>query len=645
MSENVANNILNTETNKNDSDYSILSIILFTLFVLAIVFIFVYYFWYTKQTHLIGEELPTDLYDFDDTIISIFEKVKNKYGSYPAMKYKDKSISYTDYWNNTELFSQKLLYFIGPHPRVAIMSFNSPKWFYTHMGTMMSNGISVGIYPTASSDIAEHIINHSCVDLLVVENLQQLKKLKKSKINSVKLILVIESNELNESTEYMKIRKSIKEINPNIEIMSYDVFTENSIFNFTTNMNTEIEISKPYPEDIATIIYTSGTTGKPKGVVQTHHAIMSAIKNSLYAIRSRSTVDIYIGERYISYLPLNHIAAQMMDIYIPIFSIGSVTFADSDALKGSLKDTIKKVKPTIFIGVPRVWEKMEEVVKSELKTNPLKQLMLSNKLIKTKLGLDQTKYCISAASPISDSTRKFFKDIDIEICNIYGMSETCGAISMGVPGSSKGAGIPLMDVKIDKDSSEILVRGSSVFKKYYKDKKNTKDAFAKKKWFKTGDTGHIDRSGYLHISGRIKDLIITSGGENISPIPIEEAIVNELKNRGIMNLVKHVIVIGNNRKFISLLVFSTDENRIEKPWKLENEIESIITKVNKHTPNPSSTIKKHLIIDKKLKIGETLTPILKICRNKIDTVFKKDIDWIYNPSKTLKVKQTNINDL
>jgi long-chain-fatty-acid--CoA ligase ACSBG len=644
----IPNNTPTPVPTPNDSESSSLSIfptlstVLFILIILAILLILVYYFWYADRSHLAGEDLPDDLIDSEDTIVSIFKKVKDRYGSYTALRYRGESgspyrtVSYTNYWIYSENFSKRLLYFIGPHPRVAILSFNRPEWFYIHMGTMMSNGVSIGIYPTASPDNCAFIIDHSCVDLLVVENLKQLQKLEDAKMTTVRLILTLD--DLGDTDKVSTLIDKIKTRNPNLDIMSYQTFMTNSIFNEVANIDAEIEIGTPHPEDVATIIYTSGTTGQPKGVVQAHSAIITALNSCLYSIKSRSNIDIHIGERFVSYLPLNHIAAQMMDIYVPICSIGTVTFADSDALKGSLKDTLIDVKPTIFIGVPRVWEKIEEGIRKELSgdgfTDMLKRLVSSSKMIKTNVGLDQAKYCIAAAAPLSDSTKNFFDEIGIELCNVYGMSETCGPISIGVPGSSKGAGVPVLDLKIDGETGEILVRGRSLFKNYYKNKKATQDAFEyssgekrRRKWFKTGDTGYVDRAGYLHVTGRIKDLIITAGGENISPIPIEDAIVDELKERQLMRYVEHVLVIGNKRKFISVLTFAKKDVDISE---LERSLPGIIKNINKKAPNSASTVKKHLILTSKLKIGETLTPTLKIKRITVDEKFKDQIDSFYD---------------
>lgn len=625
--------VLMSDTDNNN--LSSTSALIFITLVVVVVVILIYFFYYADRDETeVFEPIPNDMIGTDDTIINVFERVKNDYGWRTALRGLENtetvdehsrynSVKYDEYWDECQMFSQKLLYFIGPHPRVAIMSLNRPEWFYSHLGTMMSGGISVGIYPTASPDNCEYIINHSHVDMIVVENDKQLSKLRNAKMESVKLILVLtdihKQAESDGGTSAHDLMESIRTSNPNLEILTYDGFVSTP---FDSTMNTEIEVSKPHPEDVATVIYTSGTTGPPKGVVQTHGSIIGAIQNCLYSVRSRSNIDIGIGERFVSYLPLNHIAAQMMDLYVPICSIGVVTFAGADALKGSLKYTLLQSKPTVFIGVPRVWEKIEETIRKELDTSAIKRLVATNKMIQMKIGLESAKYCIAAAAPLSDSTREFFETIGIELCNVYGMSETCGPISVGVPGSSKGAGVPVMDVKIDKESGEIMVRGNSLFKEYYKDKDATKKSF-KRRWFKTGDIGNIDRSGSLHITGRLKDLIITAGGENISPIPIEEKIVDELKFRHIDT--EHVVVIGNDRKFVSVLIFCSSKNKT----KLESIMESVIEKTNKDAPNPSSTVKKFCVIDRELEIGKTLTPTLKIRRPQIDEAFSVEIDNLY----------------
>jgi long-chain-fatty-acid--CoA ligase ACSBG len=631
-----------------------ISSILYIIILIALIIIVLYYLYFIHDSNNeCKKEIPyTFLYEQDTTIIDILKNISEKYGRYPALKIKNNSewitISYAEYYKKTMDFSERLLYFIGPHSRVAILSFNRPEWFYSHMGTMMAGGVSVGIYPTSSSDNCSYIVNHSCVDVIIVEDIKQLEKLKDVNMPTVKLILLLDNLEklskyhdyainfnnnkiVNSEDDEIKIISSIKKNNKQIDIISYNIFIEQSIGSYATN--TVIEYGQMFPDEIATIIYTSGTTGDPKGVVITHKNLIETLKSSLNSITSRSNINIYIQESFISYLPLNHVAAQIMDIYVPLASVGIVHFADKDALKGSLRDTMKEIRPTVFIGVPRVWEKVYEKIK-EKKEDPQKWInkIFVNSLIIQEMGLDRAKFCIAAAAPLSFEIKGFFKDLGIEICDIYGMSETTGPISMGVPGCSQGSGIPVMNVKIDKHTDEIMVKGDAVFKEYYKNKKATQEAFTKSGWFKTGDTGYVHRDGSLYVTGRIKDLIITAGGENISPIPIEENLLAALNTD--KKLFDHAVVIGDRQKFLSVLLVPVKNysNMINTndTKQIQDHIKKSIDETNKKAPNNTSTVKKFIILDgETFEIGDCLTPTLKIRRKIIEEKYKSQINGMY----------------
>lgn len=644
------------------------STIIYIIVLLVVIIIIFYYFYFIRDTNeTFQKDIPHSLlYEQDKTIIDMFKDISEKYGRYPALRFKKNdirfsgdgnnfwsTISYSEYYRKTLEFSERLLYFIGPHSRVAILSFNRPEWFYSHLGTMMSNGVSVGIYPTASSDNCSYVINHSCVDVIVVEDIKQLTKLKDINMPTVKLILLLddldilskyydyamesknnkrsgfENDDINISSENdgdINIISSIKNNNKKLDIIKYDMFMLQAIGSFETH--TVIEYGQTFPDETGTIIYTSGTTGDPKGVVITHKNIIETLKSALNSIMSRSNINIHIQESYISYLPLNHVAAQIMDIYVPLVSVGIVHFADKDAMKGSLRDTMKDVRPTIFIGVPRVWEKVYEKIK-EKKEDPQRWInkLLVNNMIIQEIGLDKAKFCITAAAPLSSEIRGFFKDLGIELCDVYGMTESNGPISMGVPGCSQGSGIPIMNIKIDNQTKEIMVKGDAVFKEYYKNTKATKEAFNESGWFKTGDTGYIDRDGSLYVTGRIKDLIITAGGENISPIPIEEKLLAELNNDN--KLFEYAVVIGDKKKFLSVLLVPT-KNYSNKNL-IQNHIKKSIDETNKKAPNSTSTIKKFYVLnDETFEIGICLTPTLKIRRLAINDKYKKQIDSMYD---------------
>lgn len=626
-----------------------ISTIIFILLLVAISIVLFYYFVYLKYKKYNNNDKKTPyqnipynfIHETDTTIIKVFKDVSGKYGSLTALTESENNINYSAYYENTKKFAESILYNVGPHTRVAILSFNRPEWFYSHIGTMMAGGVSVGIYPTSSADNCEYIINHSCVDVIVIEDIKQLEKIRNAKIQTVKYIIIIDADKSDINTIDI-----IKKNNRKLGVVTYadfikrdGLFTSITRSNITSSnasgsgiksgrLNTKIEFGFPIPEDTATIIYTSGTTGDPKGVVITHKNIIESLKAIFNSITQRSNITINIQETYVSYLPLNHIAAQMMDIYIPLASVGHVTFADKDAMKGSLKDTLCKVRPTIFVGVPRVWEKIYEKVK-ESKTDPSKIInkMFANQVIIKKIGLDNAKYCISAAAPLPENVKNFIKDLGIELCDVYGMSETTGPISMGVPGCSKGVGVPIMNVKIDKNTSEILVKGPMVFKEYYKNKTASNDVMIDK-WFKTGDTGYIDRDGTLYVNGRIKDLVITSGGENVSPIPIEESLLTSLNQDE--KLFDYAVVVGDSKKFISILLIAASALAKDDHEKYKEHIIKCIDETNSKATNNSSTVKKYAIINKDdFDVDVCITPTLKIRRQVIKDKYKDIIDSLY----------------
>jgi len=580
------------------------------------------------------------------TIISVLKWNSENYPDQEALIVRKdnnwESISYKNYYNNAKNFAKGINCWIGHKANVAIIGSNSAAWFYAHLGCMINSGISVGIYPTTKPKMCDYIVNHARIDVLVVEDEQQLEKFYESK-NNIKLVLYY-------SPISHKVINKFKE--KKIPVISFGVFINN-----TTNIKKKYKCLNIGPKlnDIATIIYTSGTTGESKGAVLTHKNIMSSVKNIIDTMLcpnfASNSYDLVLGERFVSYLPLNHIAAQMMDIYIPISILGTVWFADKNALKSgksTLVPTLKDARPTIFLGVPRVWEKIMEGI--ENKNTSIIPLFLIKNRITREIGLDKCKYCISTSAPLSDSAKKYFDYLGLTIYDIYGLSETCGPITLSLPNMYKegSVGVPIRGthIKIDADG-EILVSNESLFIGYHNDKESTKKIFKiidKKKWFKTGDIGYI-KDDYLFITGRKKELIITSGGENIYPISIENKIINSLK------FIEYAIVIGDKKKYLTILLVpkNKDLNKVliksfpnKKEIKnmktirdLENNefIKSYIDKqieiVNSESISNAHKIQKWKILNTEFTVGEELTPTLKLRRYFIQEKYKDVISKLY----------------
>lgn len=544
------------------------------------------------------------------TILDHLKTISKLHPDKIALKQKDKSkiwneITYKEYYKNIEKFACAIRNFIGPNINTAIMGFNSPGWFYAHLGCMLNGGVSVGLYTTSSKESCEYIIANTNIRLLVVEDSSQLEKFIDCDLGKIEMIIY-----------YAPIDpKLIKQFS--IPIVSIGSLTKSKKITLL-----------PKLKDVATVIYTSGTTGTPKGVTLTHENIMLNLRSMLQVMQTKSSIKFNCNEQFISYLPLNHIAAQMMDIYIPIGLSGTVWFADKNALKSSLGKTLTEVKPTVFVGVPRVWEKICEQVQEKIKTEGIKATLvktLAPSYIVKEVGLQNCKFCVSVAAPISETSRDYLTSLGIKLYDIYGMSETCGPISLSLPAMFKkgSVGMPIMKVKINKKheedlAGEILVKGKNLFVGYYGNKKAYESSF-KNEWFKTGDIGYIDQEGFLYVTGRLKELIITAGGENISPIPIE----NKLKEK-LGKYYSNIIVVGDKRKFLSLLL--NDELQ-----KCDNKIiQNAINEVNNLVESNASTIKKWLILKTKFNIGEELTPTLKTRRDFINKKYQKEINKLYN---------------
>ena len=565
----------------------------------------------------------------NQTIIDVLKYASKKYGNKVALKTNREKdiwdkITYREYYRYVKKFAESLNYFLGSGTNVGIIGCNSPGWFYGHLGTMMNGGSSIGMYTTLSPEMCQYIIQNAGIEALLVEDTVQLEKIADLDVPNVRLIVY-----------YSPIdEKILKKFT--IPVLGISNFMKE-------NKKVDVKIG---PNDTATIIYTSGTTGHPKGVIIKHKNIMSSIYNVTKAVENSDLVGLNIGEDSISYLPLNHIAAQLMDIYIPIATIGTVWFADKNALKGSLKNTLKACRPTIFIGVPRVWEKMQEQIEEKLKTyyaGGLIKMFIKNRIVK-ELGLDRCKLCITAAAPISAETKSFFNSIGITLYDVFGMSETTGPISMSLPGKNikESSGRPVMRVMISK-TGEILVKGDNLFAGYHGDKRSKKQ-YIKNGWFKTGDLGRLDSNGYLYITGRAKELIITAGGENISPAPIEAAI-----HKNLSNIVDYVILVGDRRKFLSVLLVPKIDQHTKKLNKAfrsidthiksyadcnnSSELKQIVQKAlddaNATSHSNACKVQKWIFIDNKFTVGNEITPTLKLRRSYVNEKYKKQIDKLY----------------
>lgn len=537
---------------------------------------------------------------------------------------------------------------LQPGGTVSILGFNRPEWVIFDVACMCAGGAPAGIYTTCSAPEVQYIINHAESPIVLLENKAQWEKVKAER-NKLPLL------------KHVVMMKHAEPIDDPMVMTWTDFLAHGDQVDDKVLFD---RIDKIKPEDKATFIYTSGTTGPPKAVMLSHHNLTWTVNSALH------NIGVTSDDCTLSYLPLSHIAEQMFSLHVPITVGVPVYFAESIE---KVPDNLKEVQPTVFFGVPRIWEKFYEGITSKLKEAPplrkkianwamsvgkrvsdlrnrgqkptgllALQYKLANKLVYSKLkpriGLGRARFCASGAAPIAKEVLEFFAGLDISVLEVYGQSEGSGPSTINYPGKTKlgTVGVPIhgCEVKIAEDG-EILVRGGNVFLGYYKDQAATDETLIDG-WLHSGDLGAFDSEGFLSITGRKKEIIITAGGKNIAPKNIEHAIKHH-------ELVGEAVVIGDRRKYLTALIALSPE-AIEGYAKTnglptENihesaEIQELIEEFIQNEVNPQfarvEQIKKFRILHRpfSLEHGE-LTPTLKIKRNVVAQHFAEEIESMY----------------
>ncbi|MBD64058.1 MAG: hypothetical protein CME62_02550 [Halobacteriovoraceae bacterium] len=568
--------------------------------------------------------------------------------------------NFETYQSTIESISVAFLSFgIKKSSKIALLSNTRKEWHILDFGILCSGAITVPIYPSYKAEDILFILNHSEAEYIIVENQSQFQKLIEisDQLEHLKRVFTIENIE----------NEFIGKLKQPLTVLSYDELINHGIQERQSHPDLfQITIEGIHPPDLATIIYTSGTTGQPKGAVITHEALFKVLEN----------IDVFThnafhsGDRFLTYLPLAHVLGRCESFLTVLFGCETV-YAESMA---NLIPNMQLVKPTLMTGVPRVFEKIYEEIQKKMNENPLKKTLLENAMLAAnsyfntidndrtpssgqilayqlskKLVLAQIyqkfggkiRFFISGGAPLSPEIISFLRNCSLTILEGYGLTETVAPCCINPLNKQMigTVGQPIGDVclKIAADG-EILIQSKALFKEYYKNPKATAEVFTEDHWFKTGDIGYINDLGFLKITDRKKDIIITSGGKNVAPQKIE----NLLK---LDPLIAQAVVIGDQRKFLTALLSvdreqltnMQDELGIEESLELEQAInhpavttymQKIIEQVNENLAS-FETIKNFRVLPIELSQENFLTPSLKIKRKAILNEYKSLIDAMY----------------
>jgi len=527
---------------------------------------------------------------------------------------------------------------LSANERVAVLSSNRIEWHLADLGGLANGNITVPVYVTNSAEQVGYILGHSEVRLCFVENSELLAKVLEVRDSLPRLdhVVVFDDGERLDDPFVLGF--------PGLQAIG-------AAKQQTEPRLTEDRAEAIVPEQLATFVYTSGTTGPPKAAMVTHGNIMWTIRSAV------SMLDLMPGERMLSFLPLSHVAERAMSELGPIALGGETWFARSLA---TVAEDLLGCRPTVFFAVPRVWEKLQAAVLDEVSDAPrltqhivTKYVELGQRLeveaeagkrpppwkivphraldaavgarIRQEVGLDQAHLLITAAAPIQPDLIRWLHAIGLPVIELYGQTEVCGPTTCNPPEGNRvgtvGRPFPGVRVRIAEDG-EVLVKGGNVCAGYFKDPEGTAALLDNEGWMHSGDLGTLDADGYLRITGRKKDLIVTAAGQNIAPQEIEM----DLKHHP---LVSEAVVVGEGRRYLTALLMLDAETLAE--WAhvrgkvadyeilvtdpdLRSEIDVLIHEVNARRSRVEE-IRKYRILSRELTIaaGE-LTPTLKVKR-------------------------------
>jgi len=617
----------------------------------------------TVLGHSFNADLSQGPYYFDgcDTLAKLFRQRCQELGGKIAHREKDYGIwlsySWADFHEHARLLGLGLVSLgLKRGEVVSILSEDNKEWIYADLGVQCVGGVSSGIYTTDSAAQLKYLVNDSDSRFLFVENDEQLDKFLsvRHEMPGLSRVIVFDRDGLHDFCDEQVIFLD-------------DLYALGRAFLKENPNRFDEEIAKSKPEETAILVYTSGTTGPPKGAMISHKNVMASV------IGAALTLPVGPDDEQVCFLPLCHILERLLTVFLPIGMKSTVNFAESPE---TVFDNVREVSPHVFTAVPRVWEKIYSrvtimaseatpfgrwafgrAVKAGLKRVAAMEAggpvpfgtrlsyafwdftVLRN--LRRMLGFDRLRRGTSGAAPISPDLLRWFKAIGVIVLEGYGMTESSGVISVNRLDNDRtgtvGPIVPGGEVRV-ADDGEIQYRGPNVFKGYWNKPDKTAEALTEDGWLRTGDVGRLDEDGFLTITGRVKDIIITAGGKNITPAEIE----NRLK---FSPYIADAVVIGDKRKFLTCLVMIDQEN-VEKfaqdrkvPFNdfrslcAAQEVRDLIAGVVEETNREFARveqIKDFRLIDVLLTAeDDELTATMKLKRSFVEKKHKRLIDEMY----------------
>lgn len=513
--------------------------------------------------------------------------------------------------------------------RVALLSANRPEWIIADLAVMSIGGVTVPVYATASEKDIRYILDHSGAKLMVTDHTERVATIKDIKLDA--MLLMDPADEA--------VRKEFQA----------------ELYDWSQMQASEHEpIKEPVDlkaDDMATIIYTSGTTGRPKGVVHEHANFRASFK-TIIDILHRTDGEV---DRFFSFLPLSHVAERMLVMVGSIVSGSEVSFARTI---DTMPDDLLRCRPTILLCVPRLWEKIYEKINAGLLTaSPVKKAVfklartlgerrldgdqiisendaslaakISDTLVghklKTKLGLDRCRMLVTGSAPTRPEVMKFFGVFGMRIREVYGLTENlCLGVLNDADKSVIGSCGRAFDgntVKI-ADDQEILFKADWNFQGYYKNPEATAEVM-KDGWLHTGDLGSLDAEGRLRIVGRKKELLKTSGGKYVAPVPIEDSLKIE-------PCVEEAMIVGDERKYCVAIVSLNEEVMQSQDGDVKAVLKDHLSKINEPLASYES-IKRIGVLKEGFSVEKgSLTPTLKVKRKVVTQQYEEFIEKLYH---------------